>query len=221
MSWPLSQDYNEAIQSPETSFSDPELKKGEAVCNALGIPMPRSGNFADVYEVRCPNGTRWAVKCFTREVADLRERYKEISRALQDAKLPFTVEFTSLQEGMRVHGRWFPILKMQWVEGLTLNEFVKQNLDKPPMLEGLLQIWGRMAQRLRTAGIAHGDLQHGNILLVTGSTANALAMKLIDYDGMFVRALARKPSGEVGHPSIRSGCSRVPTAPTWTVFPSC
>src|ERR1700678_124625 len=107
MSWPLSQDYNEAIQSPESSFSDPELKTGEVVCNALGLPIPRSGNFADVYEVRCPNGTRWAIKCFTREVRGLRERYQEISRVLQKAHFPFTVEFTYLQEGMRVRGRWF------------------------------------------------------------------------------------------------------------------
>jgi hypothetical protein len=91
MGWPLSQDYNEAIQSPETSFSDPELKQGEVVCNALGIPMPRSGNFADVYEFRCTNGSRWAIKCFTRQVTGLRERYQEISFALQEAKLPFTV----------------------------------------------------------------------------------------------------------------------------------
>ncbi len=203
MTWPLSQDYNEAVQSPESSFSDPELQKGEVVCNALGIPMPRSGNFADVYEVRCPNGSRWAIKCFTRQVAGLRERYEEISFALQEARLPFTVEFTYLQEGIRIHGQWFPILKMQWVEGLTFNDFVRQNLDKPAMLEGLLQIWGRMAQRLRGAGIAHADLQHGNVLLVPGSTANAVAVKLIDYDGMFVPALARKPSGEVGHPSYQ------------------
>ncbi len=203
MGWPLSQDYNEAIQSPETSFSDPELQQGEVVCNALGIPMPRSGNFADVYEVRCPNGSRWAVKCFTREVAGLRERYQEISRALQEAKLPFTVEFTYQQEGILIRGQWYPILKMQWVEGLTFNDFVRQNLDKPAMLEGLLQIWGRMAQRLRAAGIAHADLQHGNVLLVPGSTANAVAVKLIDYDGMFVPSLDGKPSGEVGHPSYQ------------------
>jgi hypothetical protein len=203
MSWPLSQDYNEAIQSPTTSFSDPELQQGEVVCNDLGIPMPRSGNFADVYEVRCPNGTRWAVKCFTRQVKGLRERYQEISLALQEARLPFTVEFTYQQEGIRVRGPWYPILKMQWVEGLTFNEFVRQNLDKPGMLDGLSQIWTRMAQRLRGSGIAHADLQHGNVLLVPGSTANAVAVKLIDYDGMFVPALAGKTSGEVGHPSYQ------------------
>jgi hypothetical protein len=59
--WPMSQDYNEAIQSPAASFSDPELRAGQATTNALGIPQPCSGNFADVYEVRCPGSSRWAV----------------------------------------------------------------------------------------------------------------------------------------------------------------
>jgi regulation of enolase protein 1 (concanavalin A-like superfamily) len=203
MSWPLSQDYNEAIQSPATNFTDADLKKGQAVANALGLPIPFSGNFADVYQVRCPDGSRWAVKCFTREAVGLRERYQEISAWLRRVKLPFTVDFSYLEQGIRVAGKWYPVLKMQWVEGLTLNQFVSQYIDKPAMLEALSQIWARMAARLRAAGVAHCDLQHGNILLVPGSGANSLALKLIDYDGMWTPSLAKTQSGEVGHPSYQ------------------
>jgi hypothetical protein len=35
MPWPLSQDYNEAIQDCSTTFSDPDLKAGEAVTKSL------------------------------------------------------------------------------------------------------------------------------------------------------------------------------------------
>jgi hypothetical protein len=199
MSWPLSQDYNEAIQSPAANFADGDLKKGEAVANALGLPVPFSGNFADVYQVRCPDGSCWAVKCFTREVPGLRERYQKISAHLDQAKLRFMVDFSYLEQGIRVVGKWHPVLKMQWVEGLTLNQFVGKHLDKPAMLEPLAQIWTRMATRLRAAEVAHGDLQHGNILLVPGAGANSLALKLIDYDGMWTPSLAKNKSGEVGH----------------------
>jgi regulation of enolase protein 1 (concanavalin A-like superfamily) len=203
MSWPLSQDYNEAIQDPRSNFRDAELKAGDAVPNALGIPMPRSGNFADVYEVRCPSGTRWAVKCFTREVHGLRERYAEISNYLRQVNLPFMVDFQYLQEGIRVRSQWYPILKMQWVEGFVLNEFVRDNLDKKPILLALGQIWLRMTRRLRQAKLAHGDLQHSNVLFVPGSSAHSLAVKLIDYDGMCVPSLAGRNSGEVGHPAYQ------------------
>ena len=83
MGWPLSQDYNEAVQNPRTSFADPDLKAGEAVPGPLGIPLPRSGNFADVYQIRGADGRMWALKCFTRAAAKLRERYLAI-----DAHLP-------------------------------------------------------------------------------------------------------------------------------------
>jgi tetratricopeptide (TPR) repeat protein len=199
MSWPLSQDYNEAVQSPARNFTDPDLRTGQAVTNALGIPMPCSGNFADVYQVRCPDGSRWAVKCFTRGAPGLRERYQEISRHLAGVRLGFTVDFAYLEQGIRVAGRWYPVLKMQWVEGLPLNQFVRQYADRPAMLEALLRLWSRMARHLRAAEVGHCDLQHGNVILVPGAGANSLVLRLIDYDGMWVPALADSPPGEVGH----------------------
>ncbi|MGH7224192.1 MAG: hypothetical protein ACRELF_13255, partial [Gemmataceae bacterium] len=162
MSWPLSQDYNEAIQDPLHNFSDAELKTGEAAANALGISMPRSGNFADVYEVRCPSGSRWAVKCFTREVYGLAERYSEISKYLRLANLPFMVDFKFLEKGIRVRGQWYPILKMQWVEGFVLNEFVRDNLDKKPILQALGQIWLCVPSLVGTTSgeVGHPAYQH-------------------------------------------------------------
>jgi hypothetical protein len=198
MPWPLSQDYNEAIQNPSTCFQDAELKQGEAVCNALGLPVPCSGNFADVYAVQSGN-KKWAVKCFTRQIPGLQERYVHISKYLQQVNLPFMVEFSFLEKGIQVRGNWYPALKMQWVEGFALNAFIRDNLDKPQVLQTLAQIWLRMAARLREANLAHCDLQHGNVLLVPGSKAGSLGVKLVDYDGMCVPALELLKSIELGH----------------------
>ena len=198
MPWPLSQDYNEAIQTPSVSFSDSDLRQGQARTNALGLPVPCSGNFADVYQVG--HGARaWAVKCFTRESPGLRERYFEISAYLQKLRLPFMVDFRYLDQGIHARGQWYPVLKMDWVEGFTLNQFIKQNLDRPRILQKLAHLWLELARRLREANLAHCDLQHGNVLLVPRSKAGSLAIKLVDYDGMFVPALAGQPSDEVGH----------------------
>jgi hypothetical protein len=203
MPWPLSQDYNEAIQNPKTSFGDPELRGGEVVRNAVGIPLPRSGNFADVYEFHGVSGKRWAIKCFTREVPGLHGRYTVISKHLAQVKLPFMVDFEYLPKGMRIRGQLFPVLKMEWVDGFLLNEFVRNNVDKPAPLTALGHVWRRMAARLRESNIAHGDLQHGNVILVPGSKTTSLSLRLIDYDGMWVPALADKAPGEVGHPAYQ------------------
>src|SRR5262249_370330 len=121
----------------------------------------------------------------------------------KQVNLPFMVDFAYLEQGILVKGQWYPILKMDWVEGFGLNQFIKEHADNPPVLELLSRIWLRLAQRLRDTNMAHADLQHGNVLLVPGSQARSLAVRLIDYDGMFVPALARTKSGEVGHPAYQ------------------
>lgn len=199
MFWALSQDYNEVIQDPASCFADPELRQGQPVTNPLGLPLPCSGSFADVYQIRTPQGS-WAVKCFTRHVPGLPQRYQAISEHLERVQLPFMVSFKFLEQGIKVQGQWFPVVKMHWVEGLTLNQFVQEQLDKPALLDTLAQLWVKLSVRLAAAGVAHGDLQHGNILLVPGSRAAALAIRLVDYDGLCVPALAQQPSSEVGHP---------------------
>ena len=98
----------------------------------LRLPVRWVGNFAIVYQVVCrQTGKVYAVKCFTRQVHDLRDRYRQIAAHLEEAQLPFTVEFQYLEQGIRVRGEWFPILKMRWVEGLTLNDFVEEHLQRP------------------------------------------------------------------------------------------
>lgn len=192
MSWPTPQDYNEAIQSPQFNFADPELKAGKPDMDQFGIPRPIVGGFASVYRMRCPQKD-WAVRCFLREFADQQQRYAAISKRIIDAKLPYTVGFEFLSQGIRVQGKWYPILKMEWVEGDLLNDYIRKHLRDQSTLLGLASRWVNMVKGLQAANIAHGDLQHGNILVVNGD------FRLIDYDGMFVPALAGQSSHEVGH----------------------
>jgi hypothetical protein len=203
MTWPNATDYNAAVQNPQLCFRDEDLRQGQAVGDPFGLPRPHSGNFADVYQIQGADGQSWAVKCFTRPVAGLRRRYHAISEHLRQTQRAFMVEFHFLDEGICIRGQWHPLVKMRWVEGLRLNEFVREHLTKPVLLERLAQMWVRLAQELRDAGMAHGDLQHGNVLMVPGSKSSLLALKLIDYDGMFVPALAHCPSGEVGHANFQ------------------
>jgi hypothetical protein len=133
----------------------------------------------------------------------VRERYQQISLHLQNRKPPFMVDFTFLDRGIRVRGDWYPIVRMEWVEGFTLNQFVKDNLDKPQILDLLCKRWLKLAGRLRKANIAHCDLQHGNVLLVPAAKARTLHVRLVDYDGMCVPALTLLKPIEVGHPAFQ------------------
>lgn len=192
MSWPSPQEYNEAIQAPTLNFSDEELKKGTVDVTNLGLPRAITGGFASVYRVKCGNKD-WAVRCFLREFSDQHHRYESISRHLDSHKLPFTVGFNFLDRGILVGGKWYPILKMEWVQGELLNRYIENNLHNPELLADLAKKWLVMLKDLQSAGISHGDLQHGNVLVSNGQ------FRLIDYDGMFVPALANQRSNEVGH----------------------
>ena len=219
MAWPRATDFMEAVQDLRVSVEDEELRDGEVARTPLGLPMLWSGNFADVFKIHCPaTGNTWALKCFTREVSGQCDRYRRIAAHLEQAQLPFTVDFQYLEQGIRIDGGRFPVLKMRWVEGLTLAEFVEEHLDRPGNLKMLLDLWVKLAARLREAGMAHADLQHGNVLLVP--TSGRLLGAAADRLRRHVRAepgRARRPAKWAIRPiSIRSGSARGPTTPRWT-----
>lgn len=196
MWWPSPSDYQDAIQNPRLAFSDPELRDGVVVCDALGMPKPISGSFATVYQVDY-QGRRHAVRCFLRHVPDIAQRYAAISAYLERVKLPYTVAFHFLPQGIRLRGQWFPVLKMDWVEGSRLDVFIAQHLNDPSALLDLTRQFLELASALHRANIAHGDLQHGNLLVVNGK------LRLLDYDGMYVPALSGRPSNELGQPNYQ------------------
>ncbi len=197
MKLPSDSDYQAAIQNPRQAFSDPELQDARPELmetGALaGMPRPRAGNFATVYKLS--RGERsWAVRCFTRAVQpDQQARYQELIRHLSSHRLPCTVDVSFLSQGIQVQGRWFPIVKMEWVQGESLGRYVEQHRGSPRALFDLAAAWVELQGDLGRARVAHGDLQHGNVVIAPEG------LRLVDYDGMFVPALARRPSHERGH----------------------
>src|SRR5713226_1359764 len=191
MSWPSSQDYSEAVQNPRTAFYENELQQGTPELNQLGLPRPRSGSFATVYKILA--GPRnWAIRCFLHPVSDQQERYASISAHLAKIRLPYLVQFSFLAQGIRVAKQTYPILKMEWVEGEPLVSYIQRNLGNPIALLGLASRWVEMMKSLRQSSISHGDLQHGNVLVLNGE------FRLVGYDGMFVPSLAGRNSHELG-----------------------
>ena len=200
MPWPQSHDFQDAVLNPKLSFADPDLRDAEVAKDAKGLPIPASGQFGIVYQMVAADGRRWALKCFTADIPGRSERYKKISAHLRRCDLPFMVGFEYLDEGVFIQGAWYPVLKMDWVEGQTLNRFVGDWLDQPSPIKVLIEMWPKVAQRLREKEVTHADLQHGNVMLVPGKAKGSVSLKLVDYDGMYLPELAGTQSGESGHP---------------------
>ncbi len=193
MAWPNPSDYQEALQNPSRAFADGELQRGTVSLTRLGLPRPISGNFATVFEVTT-GARKWAVRCFSREVSDQQQRYAAIHQYLLKRSLPYTAGFEFLPQGVMVRGRWYPVVKMEWVDGDQLDTFIVKNIQRPQVLQPLPQKWLNLTQSLRAVSIAHGDLQHGNIIVTPQG-----GLRLVDYDGMVIPALAGQPPQEIGH----------------------
>ncbi len=196
MPLPTHREYQDAIQNPRSCFSHPELQQSRPETDKLGLPKPRSGNFAVVFPLVL-GSNKWAVRCFTTYHPDQEVRYQKISQYLKQQALPYTVGFEFIKQGIKVKGSWYPILRMEWVEGESLLKYIERNLNKPAEIQNLAEQFYRLVSDLRKCGIAHGDLQHGNIIVVNRGC------RLVDYDGMFVPGLEGLASNELGHPNYQ------------------
>lgn len=198
-SFPTGLQYREALFNTNLAFRDPVLRGGDPTVDPLGMPKAISGNFASVFTIRGTDGRRWAVKCFTRYVGDQAVRYEEISKTLQGIASPWKVGFEYLPDGVLCQGKWYPVLKMEWIEATGLLPFVESHLADQGTLNDLAVKFEHLIRDLSSHGIAHGDLQHGNILVTPSGE-----LKLIDYDGMFVPGLNGLGASEIGHANYQS-----------------
>ena len=196
MALPRGDEYNQAIQNPRVNFSDSDLKLCQVETNPLGLPKPYSGGFTTTYRLE-HNSSSYAVRCFTREISDLQKRYQAIGSFYTLNRPSFLVDAHFLNNGIKVNGIFYPIIKMSWIKGDPLNHFLSKVLTQKTIIEKLLNEFKSISNKLETYGIAHGDLQHGNIIVKNDS------LFLIDYDGMFFPDLASLKVNELGHPNFQ------------------
>ncbi|MEU5887439.1 hypothetical protein ABZ835_11430 [Streptomyces sp. NPDC047461] len=203
--FPSGADYAEALQHTQLCFRHPELKGARPELTKLGLPRAISGAFASVFSLTSPSsGQRYAIKCFTRHVPDQERRYEAISSRLAqldpaELSQPWNLGFEYLPDAISVGRDRYPVLKMEWVEAVTLSSWLDDNHAHRFAVDRLADRFEALADDLATHAIAHGDLQHGNLLVASDDT-----LRLVDYDGMYVPALAGMGGTERGHRNYQS-----------------
>lgn len=185
-------EYNEAVQHPATAFRDPELRQGQVKVNALGLPVALSGGFALTYMLATVR-RRLAVRCFHRQIPRAQQKYAAIARAVGALKSPYFVGFDYLADGIAIRGGWYPVIKMDWAEGDPLGIWLDRTAGDRRALKRLRGEFAALAAFLETHGIAHGDIQNGNLII------SPKGLKLVDYDGVFVPGMPADFASETGH----------------------
>lgn len=206
--WPTLQDYQERVQYPHLAFQDPLLRQCKVdVDDKFGLPRFCAGNFAAV--VRLYNGqTSVAVRLFVKNVDGRKARYERIDAHLRQAKqvalrkglcYPL-VDFQYLEKGICVGGKWWPLVRLEWVNGQTLYKWLQDRVKKADAsaIQAIAEQWVQVVNSLREMRICHGDLQHGNIMVTESGK-----IVLVDYDCMGVPGLFGEPAPEAGLPAYQ------------------
>ncbi len=142
-----------------------------------------SGGVSRVYKLK-RGKEHYAYKCWISRVDDIERRYPMLRREMIESKLPYFLGVEYHDEGITVNSSRWPVLVTQWNEGATLGEYIAQHHQDQQRMSNLAERLAAMFSDLESAGIAHGDLHDGNVL-VTEKDAE-LSLLLIDYDGMYV-----------------------------------
>lgn len=198
---PSLSDYMRTMQNPGLFLSDRELAACTCPKDSQGQPVVESGGFALMFPLNGPTG-KWAVRCFHRDVADRGRRYSAISRKLNEQGVRdsgYFVGFFYDPKGITVGGERFPIVKMAWAQGETMGRFLQKNYRSLERLANLREALRGLSEFLTKEGIAHGDIQPGNVMV----SDNGRRVQLIDYDGLFVPGMESLGASETGVPNFQ------------------
>jgi serine/threonine protein kinase len=191
---PLGISYCEAVQNPDINLKDSELKTCNCQIDDAEMPVAYSGGFTTTFRfINRSSSREWAVRCFRRNVQDLAIRYDAIGKFIQSGTHHFLVQTNYQEEGVLISGQWYPIIKMEWIKGEALNSYVKKHLASTEKIIALIEKFIQLINKMESLGIAHGDLQHGNIIVKNDD------LFLIDYDGFFLPGLSNLSCNEIGH----------------------
>lgn len=171
-----------------TLIQDKFFKNADFLKDSRGRLLSYTGGYTVVVPANV-KGEKWAFRCWHTSVKDSKERYSLIGKAIKKSKLPYFCSFDYTEKGIIVKGESYPITKMRWVDGLDLKKYICANSQNKKAIKELADKFLEMASELHKHHIAHGDLQHGNILV-----SDSGQLFLVDYDSMYVPEMKDKYS---------------------------
>lgn len=200
MKFPLISEYIEAIRLAEDNFD--KLKDLRPVCGVDGAPMMKNGTSSVVFKMT--DGTKmYAVKCFTKEQDGRDEAYRMIIEELRIVQSSYIVPIRYLPNELFVGGNCgttdkLPVVVMDWVEGLSLDVYIRCHIYDRYLMRFLTYRFCRMAMWILSQPFAHGDINPDNIIVCDDGS-----LVFVDYDGMFVPSMSGMKKREVASPNYR------------------
>ncbi len=181
--YPSRTDIVTAMRNPQLSFKAKQLIGGSVIRKGTRI-IQYSGGYTTVFPFNTKNKNKIALRLWIADIGDAKRRSLEISKYLKSLKSHYFVDFKYIDDAILINGHYHPVVLMEWVEGDTLKEYIQNNIGNSTRLYNLAEKFKDMIAYFHSQNIAHGDLQHGNILIKSNED-----LVVIDYDSMYIKPL--------------------------------
>ena len=169
-----------SIENKDVLVLDDHAKNGTFERDARGRLVAYAGGFSVVFPYKTANGEKWAFRCWHSDIKNSKKRYETISDSIKKSHLSFLCEFQYIDKGINVEGTIYPTTRMRWIDGITIKDYICKNRNSKDVLIALADNFLKMTQALHAQSLAHGDLQHGNILVDKNHQ-----LYLVDYDSFY------------------------------------
>lgn len=179
-------------------IQDSELRFAKLKYGKMGQPMRYVGGFSVVFPYDSRGGQTKAFRCWHINVPDAMKRYQIMSKDLKKARLPYFCDFEYIPKALCVNEEIIPATRMQWIDGKNIKDYICEYRGNRKRLLDLADKFQKMTYRLHLAHIAHGDLQHGNILVDSDGE-----LRLIDYDSLITPSMKNLPDEIKGLPGYQ------------------
>lgn len=184
MAYPSRTDIVTAMRNPQVSFKANELIGGSVIQKGSRI-IQYSGGYTTVFPFHTKDSKKVAVRCWIADIGDAKKRSQEISIYLNALNNSYFCDFKYLDDAILISGSIYPVVVMDWVDGKPLKEYINDNISSlKSILPKIANNFKQMVEYFHKENIAHGDLQHGNILV-----KEDFSLIIIDYDSMFIKPL--------------------------------
>lgn len=187
-----------SVENKDALILDEHAKKGTFRRDAKGRLFAYAGGFSVVFPYKTSDGIMWAFRCWHSDVNNTKKRYELISETIQNANLDFLCGFEYVDYGINIEGVVYPITRMRWIEGVTIKEYICQNRNSKDSMLKLADSFLKMTNALHAQSLAHGDLQHGNILVGPDEK-----LYLVDYDSFYCPSLKGEADNITGLPDYQ------------------
>lgn len=169
-----------AVKNSDKFLKISELQGATIKLKSDGSPYFFTGGFTMVFQLE-KQSKKWAFRIWHTPIQNEKERFQKISQYLFKQKLSYFADFIYDEKGLLINGEWVDTIRMEWLDGLLLKDYIEQNLQNKPKILQLAEDFLTMCKELHEKKISHGDLQHGNIIIDKNEN-----IRLIDYDSICV-----------------------------------